>query len=970
VLEVLPWVVGLVLLAFGAGLWTGQRLRTRVRSSEHLRSLEESLTAAGSGTFSVPPNGAVMRMSPSLASLLGFSEDTLTVALEEWLSRVHPEDRRRVKESTEAAFRSATQLNFDYRICHANGEVRWIRAFANYLRDARGRTFARGISLDITSIKQLEADLNARDERLRDAQVAAGLTIWELDLATNMFTTDTMRTAGETSWVWGGVATGVTMQFPRESMSKVYHPDDQQYSRDCIKRCIEEQVPITMELRRFAPDGSTNWFASYARPVIDAEGRTIKVRGVTQAITARKRAELELRTAEQRLARAIRGMNDGLWEIELASREVWIAPRVAEMIGRSGNESLRLEDFSSLLSTADAESVLSAFHAHIRNDVAFDVEIEGQLPGAEARWYRLRALCERNAAGEPQRMAGSIQDITEKKQYQKALVEATEAAAAASQAKSEFLANMSHEIRTPMNGVIGMSDLLLDTELSAIQRDYAHTIRGSAGALLTVINDILDFSKVEAGKLDLESIDLDIRDTVEDVARLLAIQAHPKGLEVTANIEPALPNLLRGDPGRLRQVLVNLCGNAVKFTQQGEVAIDVRQVARDAGSVLVRVEVRDTGIGIPADRVAQLFTPFTQVDSSTTRRFGGTGLGLSITRRLIELMGGECGVRSQVGVGSTFWFTARLGLAAGVAPEAPRLKYTRLQGLRVLIVDDNATNRRVLTRQLALCGIEPVVTDSSDAAFDAIWSAAQREQPFEIALVDQQMPDQDGAELGRRVHADTRLHRTRMVLLTSSGLRGDGQRFAELGFAGYLLKPVTQRDLTDCLLLVLECEAKAWYARSQPIITRHQLRSQREVDTRRILIAEDNLVNQKVARATLEKLGYRADVCSNGAEALAAWQTGRYSLILMDCQMPVMDGYEATREIRRCEQGGAHIPIIALTAHAMKGADAECLAAGMDAHLAKPIVREQLEDCLRQFLYEAPALAAPRAPDTAPVDLA
>jgi len=969
-------VACLVLAALGGGLFAGQRLRTRIRNNEHLRSLEDSLAAAGSGTFSIAPGGQKMRVSPSMARLLGFAEDVGVINAAHWLERVHPEDRPRIDATSRAAFLNATALNIDYRICHPNGEVHWIRSFAHTLRDARQRTFMRGIGLDITGVKQMESDINARDERLRDAQVAAELTVWELDLATQMYTTDSVRSAGQESWVWGGVATGVSMTFPRDRLALIYHPDDRALSKSNIERCIAEQVPITMEQRRIAPDGSINWFATYARPVLDAQGHTVKVRGVTQTITARKRAEMELRAAEARLARAIRGMNDGLWEIELATHDLWIAPRVADMIGCSDTQ-LTLDAFHGLLSAADVEVVQSAFLEHIERDAAFDVEVEGHLGNGEARWFRLRALCERDDGGTPVRMAGSIQDITEKKQYQKALVEATEAAATANQAKSAFLANMSHEIRTPMNGVIGMSDLMLDTALTAVQRDFATTIRDSAGALLTVINDILDFSKVEAGKLDLEQIDLDIRDTVEDVARLLALQAHPKGLEVTANIDPALPDLLRGDPGRLRQILVNLCGNAVKFTTQGEVSIDVRLQSREAAHVMIRVAVHDTGMGIPQDRLAHLFTPFTQVDSSTTRRFGGTGLGLSITRRLVELMGGDSGVTSEVGVGSTFWFTARLELASSMPAAVAPLSHSGLQGLRVLVVDDNATNRKVLSGQLLRCGIEPVVTESADAAFAALVAACERGQPFEIALVDQQMPGHDGAELGRRVHAEPRLSSTRLVLLTSSGLRGDGQRFAELGFAGYLLKPVMQRDLTDCLLLVHQ--AVSGQVGTQPIITHphHHLRSQREADLRRILIAEDNVVNQKVARATLEKLGYRADVCSNGREAVAAWQTGRYSLILMDCQMPLLDGYEATREIRRCEQGPSRIPIIALTAHAMKGADAECIAAGMDAHLPKPIVREQLAACLRRFLVD-PQLAEPQlagaAPasrdPSAPVDLA
>ena len=952
----------LLLAGLAGGMIIGRRHSAHVRTERMLRSLESSLAAAGSGTFSTSADGTQLQISPSMARLLGFAQDVGTIKVSDWLQRVHPEDRAAITESTLAAFSDAKPLQLDYRICHPNGAVRWIRSFGSSMRDARKRPYMGGIGLDITSIKQMEIDINARDERLRDAQVAADLTVWELDIATQMYTTDAVRPT-EDRWRYGGVVTGVTMTFSREHMSSAYHPEDRAQSAAHIERCIREQRPFAMELRRIAPDGSILWFESCGRPVLDSQGRTVKIRGISQNVTPRRRAEIELRAAEQRLARAIRGMNDGLWEIELATRKLWVAPRVLEMLDMSTLAApLSLQQFLPLLCAADIALVRNAFTQHIAQDAVFDVEVEARRPDGEVRWVRLRALCERDDGGTPVRMAGSIQDITEKKQYQKALVEATEAAATANQAKSAFLANMSHEIRTPMNGVIGMSDLMLDTALTAVQRDFATTIRDSAGALLTVINDILDFSKVEAGKLDLEQIDLDIRDTVEDVARLLALQAHPKGLEVTANIDPALPDLLRGDPGRLRQILVNLCGNAVKFTTQGEVSIDVRLQSREAAHVMIRVAVHDTGMGIPQDRLAHLFTPFTQVDSSTTRRFGGTGLGLSITRRLVELMGGDSGVTSEVGVGSTFWFTARLELASSMPAAATPLSHSGLQGLRVLVVDDNATNRKVLSGQLLRCGIEPVVTESADAAFAALVAACERGQPFEIALVDQQMPGHDGAELGRRVHAEPRLSSTRLVLLTSSGLRGDGQRFAELGFAGYLLKPVTQRDLTDCLLQVHQ--AVSGQVGTQPIITHphHHLRSQREADLRRILIAEDNVVNQKVARATLEKLGYRADVCSNGREAVAAWQTGRYSLILMDCQMPLLDGYEATREIRRCEQGPSRIPIIALTAHAMKGADAECIAAGMDAHLAKPIVREQLDEYLQRFLSESraadPAAAA------------
>jgi PAS domain S-box-containing protein len=941
-------------LAAGLSLWLSRRpLKKQSHDdvSKRLSIIEQSIANASMATFVVDLQKKVIHTSANGARLIGMPAEQTLVTSEEWFATIAAEDRDRCNQMVISAIKGGQPYTLDYRV-HVDSETRWLRSHGLPVRDGAGRVQELyGTLMDITPLKQLESEVRARDERFRDASIAARFHMWELDLDNNTFTVD--RPARKTKnefgdWVYANHSFTQTME---ESLALV-HPEDRALRQAATERARNEDVPYETIVRMIDPaGGEARWHLSRGKPTYDAQGRRSKIRGIIQDIHESRSAEIKLADTQARLDRTTRGTNDGLWEYDLATRTFWVSDRFAEMLGYKQNDFI--EDKSLAFDVThedDNKEQIAAFDRHLLHGDPVDIEVRKKTKSGEWRWFRIRGAAERNSEGIALTVSGSQQDVTERKQYQQALIEATETAAGANKAKGEFLANMSHEIRTPMNGVIGMAELLLETPLNPMQRDYAETVRDSAGALLTVINDILDFSKVEAGKLDLENLDLDLRDTIEDVARLLAIQAHAKGLEVTALIDPSLPDLVRGDAGRVRQVLLNLGGNAVKFTQQGEVALDVRVVDRNAEQIFVRVEIRDTGIGIPADRIDALFKPFSQVDASTTRKYGGTGLGLSIVKRLVELMGGDVHVFSEEGFGSVFSFTIRFEVTKNASASRPPPP-AELRGQRVLVVDDNATNRKVIMGQLNLCHMDAVCASSADEALALMRQASMAGRPYEVALLDHQMPGYDGAKLGRIIVNDPSLKHTRLVLLTSSGQRGDGHMFADIGFAGYLLKPVTQSDLTDCLTMVLSAEAASWHFKSQPIVTRHALRSQRAQKRQRILLAEDNAVNQKVACRTLEKLGYRVDVAIDGAAAITGWESGRYDLILMDCQMPGMDGYEATRAIRAREAGGAaHIPIVALTAHAMKGSDAQCVAAGMDDYLSKPIDRAQLEACLERWL--------------------
>ena len=809
---------------------------------------------------------------------------------------------------------------------------RWLLTSKVPLRDSLGTiTGIVGINRDITARRQAEEALMNERNLLRTLIDNLPDRVYIIDVQGRKILSNIA------DWQASG---GKTMEdvigktdfdsYPAD-MAARYWADD--------NRVIQSGEPI---LNREEPaldeHGNPVLILTTKVPLRDNKGQIQGLVGIGRDITAQRQTENDL-LREKTFLEAL-NLTSPVAIVVSDSGEKIIScnPSFERLYGYSSSEIIG-KNLDALITTPDTIREANAYTQQAMTDPIHAISKrrrkDGSLVDVEVFGVPVRIGEERVGA------LAIYHDISE-------LVRARREAEDANRAKSEFLANMSHEIRTPMNGVIGMLELALDTSLTAEQEDFLQSSLQSAEALLILLNDILDFSKIEAGRLELESIDFNLRTTVEDVAFTLAKRAQDKGLEMACLIHPDLRSDLRGDPGRLRQVFVNLVGNAIKFTHQGEIVIHAEPVEETQTHVSVRFSVQDTGIGIPPDRQAAIFDRFTQADGSTSRRYGGTGLGLTICKQLVEAMKGKIGVESTPGIGSTFWFEVKFEKQSrGKPTTAPlTLGSVSLSELRILIVDDNQTNRMILTKNIEAMGSRSDAVATGYKALESLRNAYRAGDPFHVVLLDMQMPGMDGEQTARAIKSDPAVKDVKIIILTSMGQRGDAVRFEMLGCSGYLLKPVKQQMLFDAVIAVLTHKED----QGPSLVTRHILTEIRRSGLR-LLLAEDNPINQKLAVVLLQKAGYSVDAVETGGQAVDKVRSGKYNAILMDVQMPEMDGFEATQKIREWEKDKSlHLPIIAMTAHAMPGDRERCLESGMDDYVSKPLEPKVLFNVLNRWI--------------------
>lgn len=704
-----------------------------------------------------------------------------------------------------------------------------------------------------------------------------------------------------------------------------------------LKRVFQTAKSFFSETRMIVGNRES-WISVNLSPVRDHSGEVIAVIGVTRDITEHKQAEEAIQKEATKLTAMISGMEEGIVFADSQDQTVEVNDYFLNLFNKNRSEVLgkSLWDCHSDQAVKNLRRYLKKFKSNPNSPPAVIQKSIGNLETI----LRLQPIY-RNDKYDG--IILNIIDVTE-------LVVARQEAQAASRTKSEFLANMSHEIRTPLSGIFGMTDLMLDTNLSKEQQEYLEAIHMSAKSLMDIIGDILDFSKIEAKKIELDAIKFDLRDSISNTVSSLRLQAHKKGLELVLHIPSDIVSKVIGDPGRLRQILINLINNSIKFTEKGDVVVSVKQKEKTEDRVCLQFTIKDTGIGIPKEKQKTIFDSFAQVDGSTSRKYGGTGLGLAISSQLVELMGGRIWVESKVGKGSSFHFTANFNLPQETEKRPVLSSLSSLKNLPVLVVDDNATNRFVLEETLLNWGMNSYAVSTGRAALRELKRAERGEKGYALVLIDSYMPGMDGFSLAEKIKSSPNLSETTVIMLTSGGARGDAARCRQLGISAYLMKPVKQSDLLDAIMMALGTPAKS---RDRiPLITRHSLRESRLA--LRILLVEDNIINQKLTTRILEKQGHSVVVANNGKEAIDHLKRQNLDLILMDVQMPEMDGFEATAAIREKEKKtGGHIPIVAMTAHAMTGDRERCLKAGMDDYLSKPLKPDHLVEVIHGIFEPA-----------------
>jgi PAS domain S-box-containing protein len=923
---------------------------SRKREADLVRAahiLEFAQAAGGFGIFDLDLLNQQLTGTALFFELLGLPAGDLTLTQNQWLATIHPADYEAFVEQFCAAVATDGAYWAEYRSLAADGRIRWLAGRGRVLSERAG-TARRliGTVTDITDVKDLEERLRAKSDSLRIAQAAADVATCDLDLREQRgFATENFFDM---------------LEIPRDTrldrlgaVLERVHPDDVDKLQRSPLETTPEQPSYRCEYRVLPRDGGAfRWISEKATVTRDRDGQIVRVVGAIVDITELKTTEAVLDHTERRLGRAVRSTQDGLWDVDLLTGTAWYGPRFEPLLGyETGELSASLAALDEIVHPDDRARRTASFSSHLEHNATYDAEFRLRHKLGHYEWVRSRGQAERDASGKPIWIAGSIHIVTDRKCAEQELLAAKLAAEAALRAKSSFLANVSHEIRTPMNGVVGMADILADTRLDETQREYVNIISGSAHALLALINDVLDLSKIEAEQLEIEAVEFNLRDMVYEAIAATAFQASIKGIELIVDCASDLPFLVRGDPGRTRQIIMNLVGNAIKFTHEGYVHLRLTHTLADADMILT-IDVEDTGIGIPADRLDRLFQSFSQVDSSTTRHYGGTGLGLSIVKRLVELMGGEVHVQSESGRGSCFSVSLRV-TATAAQPTPP----TQGANRRILIVDDLAPSRQSIATKLGMFGY---ATAQAASVAEAL-ALLEREPDFDLVIADELMPELGGLDLLASLRTQPRFDDLPFVLMVLfSAERTSAQGPNAPNAVG--LKPLRGSVLARLVDTVVSGgvpneAALFWDAtHAQPAAP-----ARRSFPDAKILLVEDNLVNQQVAQRILQKLSVRVTLANNGAEALERLAAMPFDAVLMDCQMPVMDGFTATRCIRETEFArgdGRRVPIIALTANVMSEDRERCIEAGMDAHLGKPIEVTQLANCLERFLGAAPAAAA------------